>query len=103
MQQYCEDEKQLIKIKKKIESLNKQQQTKVMEIFIKKNIQFTENKNGIFINLNKIPLNIMEEITQYLEYINLQEKSLSKQELTKKQIEQQYFDDENNTSFASTL
>lgn len=103
MQQYCEDEKQLKKIKKKIESLNKQQQTKVMEIFIKKNIQFTENKNGIFINLNKIPLNIMEEISQYLEYINLQEKSLSKQELTKKQIEQQYFDDENNTSFASTL
>ena len=103
MQQYCEDEKQLKKIKKKIESLNKQQQTKVMEIFIKKNIQFTENKNGIFINLNKIPLNIMEEISQYLEYINLQEKSLSKQELTKKQIEQQYFDDENNASFASTL
>lgn len=103
MQQYCEDEKQLKKIKKKIETLNKQQQTKVMEIFIKKNIQFTENKNGIFINLNKIPLNIMEEISQYLEYINLQEKSLSKQELTKKQIEQQYFDDENNTSFASTL
>jgi hypothetical protein len=103
MQQYCEDEKQLKKIKKKIEGLNKQQQTKVMEIFIKKNIQFTENKNGIFINLNKIPLNIMEEISQYLEYINLQEKSLSKQELTKKQIEQQYFDDENNTSFASTL
>ena len=103
MQQYCEDEKQLKKMKKKIESLNKQQQTKVMEIFIKKNIQFTENKNGIFINLNKIPLDTMEEISQYLEYINLQEKSLSKQELTKKQIEQQYFDDENNTSFASTL
>lgn len=98
MQVYCEDEKKIKKIKTKIENLNKQQQVKIMEIFMKKNIKFTENKNGIFINLNKIPLNIMDEISKYLDYISLQEKSLNKLEQTKKEIEKQYFEDVNSTA-----
>tara|TARA_Y100001970_G_scaffold293761_1_gene442938 strand:+ start:3184 stop:3498 length:315 start_codon:yes stop_codon:yes gene_type:complete len=102
MQVYCEDEKKLKRLKNKIEKLNKQQQVKIMEIFMKKNIQFTENKNGIFINLNKIPLKIMDEISKYLDYIGLQEKSLNKLEQTKKEIEKQYFEDVNSISVSTS-
>ena len=84
MQVYCEDEKKLKKLKKSIEKLKKHQQIKIMEIFIKKNIQFTENKNGIFINLNKIPIEILNDIKKYLEYINIQEESFEHLENKKK-------------------
>ena len=92
MQVYCEDEKKLKKLKKSIEKLNKHQQVKIMEIFIKKNIQFTENKNGIFINLNKIPIEILNDIKKYLEYISMQEESFEHLEKKKKSIEKICFD-----------
>jgi hypothetical protein len=91
---FCENEQMLNKLKKDIESLDQQHQIKIMEIFIKKNICFTENKNGIFINLNKIPEPILCEMVQYLEYINLQEASFNKLEKEKENLEKKYFIDE---------
>ena len=45
------------------------EQSEILKIIEKNNIKFTENKNGIFINMNKLNDNAIEEIETFLDYI----------------------------------
>ena len=58
----------------------------IAKIFKSNNIKLTEN-NGIFINLNKIPCNVIEEIKKYIEFIKTQEKLINIDETKKETLE----------------
>jgi len=84
---------ELEKLRKIIENLNNSHHLQIAKIFKSNNIKLTENNNGIFINLNKIPCNVIEEIKQYIDFIKTQEKLIDIDEYKKETLENIYFKD----------
>ena len=79
-------------LKKKIinnsKGLKKIEYIQILKIINKYNINFMENINGIFINLNNIDYNILKEIDILIDYIKCKNKELENTEkLLKKERE----------------
>ena len=53
-------------LKEKIETLDDPEQQEIMKIIKKYNCKFTENNNGVFINMNKLSTNVINEIDTFL-------------------------------------
>jgi hypothetical protein len=79
-------------IKKKIESMSKNNQIEILKI-LKRNssIKLNENKNGVYINLSFLPNETLEEINYYLNYILEQETSIEKIEKQKSDFKTEFF------------
>lgn len=82
---------QLKKIKKEIDKKDQIHHKKILEIIVKHNVNFSENNNGVFLSLNKLPTETIKEIEMYLKYINEQENMLSTIENTQEVFEKEYF------------
>lgn len=79
--------KQLESINAKIEKLNKKQHIEILRIITKYDkVNVSENKNGIFINMNEINDEIINKIVEYLNYIETKEKELLNIENEKNKI-----------------
>ena len=65
-------------LKEKIESLDKNEHREILKIIKKYNCKFTENNNGIFINMNKLTDNVIFEMESFLEFSNENNKMLTK-------------------------
>lgn len=85
-------EDQIISLKDKIEKLDKEKQIEIFNNLHKKNIVFSENRNGIFINMNEIPKPVIKELILYIDYIDKQDALLYTIEKEKNQIEQAFLD-----------
>ena len=89
-------EEQLIIICKKIESMPQFNQIEILKIFSKhKDIILNENKNGIHINLTEINPEVINELTNYINYINAQEMNLNIIESQKEEFKNTYFTKDN--------
>ncbi len=62
--------KRLKELRDTITELDVCEQSEVLKIIEKNNIKFTENKNGVFINMNKLSDKSIDDIENFLEYIN---------------------------------
>lgn len=80
-------------LKKQIENMNKEHHIKILEIIQDNKINYSENKNGIFINLNNLKPEIIEKITDYINYTKCQETNLQNIESKKKQLQKEFFKD----------
>ena len=80
-----------IKLKNKIEKLDKIQQVRILEILTKNQIKYSENRNGIFLNMDNLNEKTVVEIEKNLEYFQKQEKTLSDIETIKKELNNDYF------------
>ena len=80
-----------IKLKNKIEKLDKIQQVRILEILTKNQIKYSENRNGIFLNMDNLNDKTILEIEKNLEYFQKQEKTLSDIETIKKELNNDYF------------
>ena len=69
-----------------IENMEKIHQLQILEICNKHNVQYTENVNGIFINMTLLDETILKAIHEYMNYIYLQQKQLDNVEATKEKI-----------------
>jgi len=78
-------------LKKKIENLDEIHHKKILEIFIKHDISVSENRNGCFINISSLDSKIIDEIENFLKYINKQEKTLSDVENIKDTLSKNFF------------
>lgn len=78
-------------MKKKIELLNKTRQIEILKLFLKHNISVTENNNGSFVNMTYLNDECLEDINQYLKYIEDQDITLNTIETVKEEIENNYF------------
>ena len=88
------DTEQLKHIKDSIEELSSDHHLEVLKILKKDNsIVLNENKNGIFVNLTDISLDILLELEKYIKYISLQQTQLNLVENTKKEYEKTFFKD----------
>lgn len=63
------DIKRIISLKNKIINLSKNDMIEVFKIIKNNNNTYTENKNGIFINMNKLTLNTINEIEKMLQFL----------------------------------
>ena len=84
---------QLKDLKKQIENMNKEHHIKILEIIQDNKISYSENKNGIFINLNNLKPEIIEKIKDYINYTKCQETNLQNIESKKKQLQNEFFKD----------
>ena len=82
----------LITIKDKIEKMHKNNQIEVLKILKKyQNIKLNENKSGIFVNLSFLSKEILEEINQYVNYVNDQENVINTIETQKQEFKNAFF------------
>lgn len=86
------------KLKNKIEKLDKIHQTKILEIIMKNNIKYSENRNGIFLNMENLNKKTIREIEKNLEYFQKQEKTLTDIETIKDELNNEYFENGNKES-----
>lgn len=71
-----------------IESLEDNKHVEIFRILQKHKVNFSENKNGVFINLSELPERIIQELVSYINYVKKQENYLSIHENKKKQFKQ---------------
>lgn len=89
------DPGKLIVLKDKIENLEAFHHNKILKVLIKNSIKYSENRNGIFVNMNSFNESTMEEIDKTLLYITKQEKNLKDIETIKEEINKDYFENDN--------
>jgi hypothetical protein len=61
--------KKLKELRDTITELEVCEQSEILKIIEKNKAKFTENKNGVFINMNKLSDKAIEDIETFLEYI----------------------------------
>ena len=59
---------ELTALRDNIENLEKHQHLQIVKIIKKNNIDFTENRNGIFLNMKDLNKQTIKEIIQYLKF-----------------------------------
>lgn len=89
------EESKLVILKEQIENLDVFHHNKILKILIKNNIKYSENRNGIFVNMNSFNENTISEINNTLLYIKKQEKNLQDIETIKDEINKDYFENDN--------
>jgi hypothetical protein len=62
--------KELKDLKYKINTLENCEHIELLKILIKNDIKYTENSNGIFINMNKLSQKSIEDINIFLTFIS---------------------------------
>ena len=78
-------------LKDQIEKLEKFHQIQILEILVENKATFTENRNGIFINLIKINKGVIQKIREYLLYVSNQNRQLQNTENLKKELKYNFF------------
>ena len=67
-------------LKEKIESLEKTEHQEILKIIKRYECKYTENNNGVFINMNKLTDNVIEEIESFLVFSDENNKMLVKRD-----------------------
>ena len=62
--------KELKELREKIKGLEICENIEILKIIIKNDIKFTENSNGIFVNMNKLDDKTLDDIKSFLSFIN---------------------------------
>ena len=62
--------KELKELREKIKGLEICENIEILKIIIKNDIKFTENSNGIFVNMNKLDDKTLHDIKSFLSFIN---------------------------------
>ena len=79
-------------IREIIENMNKFNQIQVLKILNKhKEVTLNENKYGIHINLSELSREIIDKLSDYIKYVNTQEKTLNYIEQQKETYRNTYF------------
>jgi hypothetical protein len=78
-------------LRDKIETLTLFQQTEILRILQINKVTFSENKNGIFVNLTYVSEDVIKKINEYIMYVDKQELQLNEVEEKKIVLSNQYF------------
>ena len=96
------DIKKLNDLKIQIENLDKIHHVKIFKILKDNKIKYSENRNGIFINMTTFNDKTIEDVEKTLLYIKEQEKNLKDIEAYKKELNKDYFKNNNKAVKANT-
>jgi uncharacterized membrane-anchored protein len=82
---------ELMQMRNSIEMLSKESQLEIFKIFKENGVEFSENKNGVFINLSLITPDVLNKIKEHMIYISKQENIINEFENKKHDVEEEYF------------
>ena len=74
-----------------IEALPIFHQVEILRILYKNHITFSENKNGVFLNLSYVNLDIIHKMNEYVTFVQNQESQMCEFEKKKLTLSNQYF------------
>lgn len=77
---------QIKELRNTIHEFSKEKQLEIFKMCKSKDIFYTENKNGVFINLTELTPYQIKELHQYVTYINEQEEEIQNLEKTKQEM-----------------
>lgn len=81
----------LTQLKNSIEKMQKVNQIEVLRILKKQNAKLNENKSGILVNLTFLQKDTINELCNYVKYVQEQEKIISMDEAQKNEFKNTYF------------
>jgi len=81
----------LKKLRDAIQQLEKIHQIYILKLFTMHSVPYTENSNGIFVNMSTISQLVIKDIQEYLKYVDLQETQLEDAEVTKEKYKKSLF------------
>jgi hypothetical protein len=82
---------ELLQLRDSIEKLSSNHHIDILKIIKKHNISYSENLNGIFINLTELDNDTFNSLKTHLEYLKEQQEELEYIETQKKDYEDKYF------------
>ena len=85
-------------LKNAIDKLDKIHHLKIFKILKDNEVKYSENRNGIFINMTSLKDLTITQLEDYLKYVNKQEKQLSDIEAQKDELSNTYFKDNKDNS-----
>ena len=88
----------LSNLRNEINDLSSTHHIEILRILTKYNIHYSENRNGIFVNMILLSDEVINEMNSYIKYIKKQEKQLSKIEKEKKLYKDTFFNTINGVS-----
>ena len=83
----------LKKLRDIIQELEKIHQLYILNLIITRSVPYSENSNGVFINMSVIAPKVLTEIHNYLKYVELQENQLEDDEVLKANYKKSLFKD----------
>lgn len=79
-------------IRNTIEKMTKFNQVEVLRILNKhQDVILNENRYGIHVNMSDLKEEVLNEVTQYVQYVQAQERTLNQDEKQKEDIKNIYF------------
>ena len=79
------------KIKDNISKMHNIEQMELFKLFIKHNVKYSSNKNGVFINISKVDDQILQIIQEHILFYQKNNQTLEKDNIIRKSLK----DDEN--------
>ena len=71
----------------------------ILEIIKKGKIDYTENSNGVFINMTLLNHDTLKHIRNFIKYVDLQQKQLESVEDIKAKYQKEFYKDNKENSF----
>ena len=90
----------LVILREKLQALSKFHQLEVLRLLNKKKVEYTENRNGIFVNMNNLQEESIAALNNYLNYVSTQQNQLESMEKKKEEYANSFFN--NNKEIAIT-
>ena len=83
----------IVTLRNNIEEMDHVHQLRILEIVNKETTNYTENSNGIFINMTVLSKKTISDIANYIKYVILQQQQLDKIENDKESLKNTYYKD----------
>lgn len=95
------DDMKLNYIRDIIENMSRQNHLDVLKILVKyDDVVINSNRSGIRVNLSGLKQNVIEELVNYIKYIQAQENTLNIDEKQKETYKNVYFNNKHNKDIA---
>ena len=85
----------LILLRNNIEKLDSTHHLELLRILKENNAMISENRNGIFLNLNSLTKKMIKKLEEYVKHVKKQETRLLKDESIKKKYKDSFFNNDN--------
>ena len=79
------------KLRDSIEAMEQIHQIRILEICNECSVKYTENANGIFINMTLLDDAVLDRVCQYMNYVRLQQSQLDNVEATKEKYKKEFY------------
>ncbi len=95
------DTQDILNLRHTISKMNKSDQIEVFKLLKKKKVKYTENKNGIFINLTKLSNKILLELQNFVDFSIQNKNTLEKENIIRDSFRDKF--DKDNTSNSTEI